>query len=219
MTDNDQQKEEKRQKELTIKFNRKSAQRSKINKAARAQFVKEKAYLKTKNTNNAKLITQTKINLQLKEDIANMTQNIKDLQKTLEDNIKKFQSADEELLLHMVLHNDDYSNNSSDNTAFSSFPSQPSPQNEENIETLPEPPINTTNTKNHDTNPQPAHTYNSPNNINNLILNEVYNMDIFSCIDMEDDTQDSTNIGVIMADINELIPIIPLDTPLTQEAQ
>ena len=63
LTDNDQQKEEKRQKELTRKFNRKSAQRSKINKAARAQFVKEKAYLKTKNTNNAKLITQTKINL------------------------------------------------------------------------------------------------------------------------------------------------------------
>ena len=148
-----------------------------------------------------------------------MTQDIKDLQKTLEDNIKKFQSADKELLLHMVLQNDDYSNNSSDNTAFSSFPLQPSPQNEENIETLPEPPINTTNTKNHDTNPQPAHTYNSPNNINNLILNEVYNMDIFSCIDMEDDTQDSTNIGVIMADINELIPTIPFDTPLIQEAQ
>ena len=87
-TDNDQQKEEKRQKELTRKFNRKSAQRSKINKAARAQFVKEKAYLKTKHTNNAKLITQTKINLQLKEDIANMTQNIKNLQKTLKYNIK-----------------------------------------------------------------------------------------------------------------------------------
>ena len=217
LTDNDQQKEEKRQKELTIKFNRKSAQRSKINKAARAQFVKEKAYLKTKNTNNAKLITQTKINLQLKEDIANMTQNIKDLQETLEDNIKKFQSADEELLLHMVLHNGDYSHNSSDNMAFYSFPSQPSPQNEQNIETLPEPPTNTTNTKNHDNDSQPAHTYHSPDNINNLILNEVSNMNIFGCIDMDDNTQDSTNIGIIMEDINELIPIIPFDTPLIQE--
>ena len=82
LTDNDKQKEEERQKELIRKFNRKSAQRSKINIAARAKFIKEKAYLKTKNTNNAKFITQTKINLQLKEDIANMTQNIKDLQKT-----------------------------------------------------------------------------------------------------------------------------------------
>ena len=101
--------------------------------------------------------------------------------------------------------------------AFSSFPSQPSPQNKQNIETLPEPPSNITKTKNHDTDSQPAHTYHSPNNINNLILNEVSNMNIFGCIDMDDNTQDSTNIGIIMEDINELIPIIPFDTPLIQE--
>ena len=133
LTDSDKQEEEERQKELTKKFNRASAQRSKIKLAAKAKYLKEKAYLKTKNTNNVKFITQTKINLQLKEDIANMTQNTKQLQQTLDDNIKKYQSADEELLLHVVLHNDNYSNNSSDNTAFSSFPSQPSPQNEETL--------------------------------------------------------------------------------------
>ena len=36
---------------------------------------------------------------------------------------------------------------------------------------------------------------------------------------MDDNTQDSTNIGIIMEDINELIPIIPFDTPLIQETQ
>ena len=36
---------------------------------------------------------------------------------------------------------------------------------------------------------------------------------------MNDSTQDSTNIGIIMEDINELIPIIPFDTPLIQETQ
>merc|ERR1712051_837772 len=151
LTDSDKQEEEERQKELTKKFNRASAQRTKIKLAAKAKYLKEKAYLKTKNTNNVKFITQKKINLQLKDDIAKMTQNIKELQKTLDDNIKKYQSADEELLLHMVLHNDDYSNNSSNNNAFSPLPSQPSPHNEENIETLPEPPTNTTNTKDYDT--------------------------------------------------------------------
>ena len=44
-------------------------------------------------------------------------------------------------------------------------------------------------------------------------------MDIFGCIDMDDNTQDSTNIGIIMEDINELIPIIPFDTPLIQKTQ
>ena len=44
---------------INYKINRKSPQRFKIDKAARAQFVKERAYLKTENTNNTKLITQT----------------------------------------------------------------------------------------------------------------------------------------------------------------
>ena len=66
---------------------------------------------------------------------------------------------------------------------------------------------------------KPAHTYHSPNNINNLILNKISNMNIFGCIDMDDNTQDSTNIGIIMENINELIPIIPFDTPLIQETQ
>ena len=218
-TDDDKQKEEERQKQLTRKFNRESAQRSKIYLAARTKYTREKAYLKTKQTNNTKFIIQTKINLQLKKDIANMTQNIKDLQKTLDDTIKQFQSADEELLLHMILQNDEYSNHSNDNHAFSSFPSQSPPQSEGNIEKLPEHPTNTTNNEDHGTDSQPARNYKSPNNINDLIINEVYNMDIFGCIDMDDNTQDSTNIGIIMENINELIPTIPFETPLIQDTQ
>ena len=75
------------------------------------------------------------------------------------------------------------------------------------------------NTEVYKTDSRPAHSYNSPDNINDLILDEVYDMAIFGCIDMDDNTQDSTNIGTIMEDINELIPIIPFDTPLIQETQ
>ena len=220
LTDSDKQKEEKRQRELTKKFNRESAQRSKIKLAAKREYLKEMAYLNTKKVKNIKFITEKKVNLQLKEDIAKMTQNINELQKTLDDNIKKYQSADEELLLHIVLNNDSYSNNSSDNNAFSSLTSQPSTHNEDNIGNFQEPPTNiATNQEFYEIDPQTADSYNAPDNINDLIPDELYNMDIFDSIDMDDNIQDINNIGTIMQDINELIPIIPSDTPLIEEGQ
>ena len=178
------------------------------------------AYLNTKKVKNIKFITEKKVNLQLKEDIAKMTQNINELQKTLDDNIKKYQSADEELLLHIVLNNDSYSNNSSDNNAFSSLTSQPSTHNEDNIEIFQEPPTHIASNQEFDEiDLQTADSYNTPDTINDLIPDELYNMDIFDSIDMDDNIQDINNIGTIMQDINELIPIIPSDTPLIEEGQ
>ena len=86
-----------------------------------------------------------------------------------------------------------------------------------------EPPTNiATNNKVYETDPQPSHSYNSPDDINDLILDELYNMDLFGGIDMvpnHDNIQDINNIGTIMKDVNELIPIIPFNTPLMEEGQ
>ena len=125
LTDSDKQEEQKRQQALTKKFNRETAQRSKIKLAAKREYQKEMANQDAKKAKDIKFITQKKLNHKLKEDITRMTQDINELHKTLEDNIKKYQSADEELLLHIVLDNNTYSNNSSDDGVFPTLNSQP----------------------------------------------------------------------------------------------
>ena len=212
LTDSDRQEEEERQHQLTKKFNRESAQRSKIKKEAKRVYLKEKAYLNTKKTKDIKFITQKKVNQQLREDVANMTQKIQEVQKTLKNNIKKYQSVNEELMLYIVLNSDNHQNNSSDNNACSSLTSQPSTHNEENIENFQDPPTHiATNQELDGINLQTADSYNNLDNINDLIHNELYDMDLFDS-DMDDNIHDNDNIGTIMQDINELIPIIPSDT-------
>ena len=219
LTDSDRQEEEERQHQLTKKFNRESAQRSKIKKEAKRIYLKEKAYLNTKKTKNIKFITQKKLNQQLREEVANMTQKIQEVQKTLKNNIKKYQSVNEELMLYIVLNSNDHQNNSSDNNACSSLTSQPSTHNEENIENFQDPPTHiATNQELDGINLQTADSYNNLDNINDLIHNELYDMDLFDS-DMDDNIHDNDNIGTIMQDINELFPIIPSDTYLIEEGQ
>ena len=81
---------------------------------------------KTKKAKNIKFITQKKLNYQLKEDIAKMMQDINKLQETLEVNIAKYKSADEELLLQIVLNTNICSDNSNDKGVFPTHSPQPS---------------------------------------------------------------------------------------------
>ena len=108
------------------KFNRESAQWFKIKQTASKAYQKELANQKTKKAKNIKFITQKKLNYQLKEDIAKMMQDINKLQETLEVNIAKYKSADEELLLQIVLNTNICSDNSNDKGVFPTHSPQPS---------------------------------------------------------------------------------------------
>ena len=83
LTESDKQVEQKRQQSLTKKFNRESAQWFKIKQAASIAYQKELANQNTKKAKDIKFITQKKLNDQLKEDIAKMTQDINKLQKNI----------------------------------------------------------------------------------------------------------------------------------------
>ena len=92
-----------------------------------------------------------------------------------------------------------------------------------NSEIIHEPPTNISpNNEAYETNPLSSHSYDSLNNINDLILAELFDFDLLDGIDMvpnHENTQDINNIGTIMKDVNELIPIIPFDTTLMEEEQ
>ena len=202
LTDSDRQEEEERLHQLSKKFNRESAQRSKIKKEAKRIYLKEKAYLNTKKTKNIKFITQKKLNQQLREDVANMTQKIQEVQKTLKNNIKKYQSVNEELMLYIVLNSNDHQNNSNDNNACSSLTSQPLTHNEENIENFQDPPVHiATNQELNRINLPIADSCNNLDNINDLVHNELYDMDLFDS-DMDDNIRDNDNI---LDNINDLV--------------
>ena len=83
LTESDKQEEQKRQQALTKKFNRESALWFKIKQTASKAYQKELANQNTKKAKDIKLITQKKLNDQLKEDIAKMTQDINKLQKNI----------------------------------------------------------------------------------------------------------------------------------------
>ena len=114
LTESDKQEEQKRQQALTKKFNRESALWFKIKQTASKAYQKELANQNTKKAKDVNFMAQKKLNDQLKEDIAKMMQDINKLQTTLEADIAKYKSADEELLLQIVLNNDIYSDNSND---------------------------------------------------------------------------------------------------------
>ena len=126
-------------------------------------------------------------------------------------------------MLQIVLNNNIYSDNSNDKGVFPTHNPQPSTPNRVNIEIIHEPPTNISpNNEVYETNPLSSHSYDSPNDINDLILAELCDMDFFDDIDMvpnHENTQDINNIGTIMKDVNELIPIIPFDTTLMEEEQ
>ena len=170
ITDRDRQEEEERLDQLSKKFNRESAQRSKIKKEAKRIYLIEKAYLNTKKTKNIKFITQKKLNQQLREEVANMTQKIQEVQKTLENNIKKYQSVNKELMLYIVL-------NSSDDNTCSLLNSQSSAHNEENIENFQDPPAHIAiNQELNIINFPIADPCNNLDDINDLVHNELYGM-------------------------------------------
>ena len=205
LTDKDREEENKRLDQLSKKFNCESAQRSKVRKDAYRLYLIYRAELK--KTQNNKFLTLKKVNQQLRDEVNDMTQKIQKVQKTLENNIKKYQSVNDELMLYIV-----------DNTC-SLLNSQSSAHNEENIENFQDPPTHiATNQELDGINLQTADSYNNLDNINDLIHNELYDMDLFDS-DMDDNIHDNDNIGTIMQDINELFPIIPSDTYLIEEGQ
>ena len=95
LTDEDKEEEIKRLDQLSKKFNCESAQRSKVRKDAYILYLRYRAELK--KNQNKKVLSMKKVNLQLREEVNNMTQKIQRVQKTLENNIKRYQSINDEL--------------------------------------------------------------------------------------------------------------------------
>ena len=230
LTDKDREEEDKRLDQLSKKFNRESAQRSKVNKEANRLYLKGRDELNTKKTQDIKFITLKKLNQQLRDEVADTTQKIQKVQKTLENNIKKYQSVNHELMLYIV-----------DNTCSLLNP-QSSAHIEEHIENLQDPPSHITinqeldiiyfpiadpcnnlddindlahnelygmNLINSNMDDYIPDNGNIIDNINDLIPNDVYDMDLFGNLD---NIHDNDNIGTIMLDINELFGIMPSDT-------
>ena len=125
LTDKDREEEDKRLEQLSKKFNCESAQRSKVRKDAYRLYLIYRAELK--KTQNKKVLSLKKVNLQLREEVDNMTQKIQRVQKTLENNIKRYQSINDELTSFIA-----------DNTSSLLHP-QSSAHIEETIENLQEP--------------------------------------------------------------------------------
>ena len=187
----DREEEEERLDQLSKKFDRESAQRSKVKKDAKRIYLKERADLNTKKTQNIKFITQKKLNQQLREEVADMTQKIQKVQKTLENNIKKYQSVNDELMLYIV-----------DNTC-SLLNSQSSAHNEENIENFQDPPAHITTNQELDIINFPiADPCNNLDDINDLVHNELYDMNLIDS-NMDDYI---LNNGKIIGNIKDLIP-------------
>ena len=163
LTDKDREEENKRLDQLSKKFNCESAQRSKVRKDAYRLYLIYRAELK--KTQNNKFLTLKKVNQQLRDEVNDMTQKIQKVQKTLENNIKKYQSVNDELMMFIA-----------DNTSSLLNP-QSSAHIEETIENLQEPTAHITINQELDIINFPiANPCNNLDDINDLVHNELYGM-------------------------------------------